>query len=126
MVCSYVIIIIMCAQKIFTALPVVVQRNQAKIEGINRLLENYTSFFWLSETKIDDFGGQPHNEDEPKNDDNLRQAGTELRKAQLKLELGFTSTNLHQMDEQESLIVLWTMIASKLQLVPQMEQPFHW
>ena len=63
-----------------------------------RALIDFWQNFWLSETKIDDFGGQPHNEDEPKNDDNLRQAGTELRKAQLKLELGFTSTNMHQID----------------------------
>ena len=36
----------------------------------------------------------------------IEQAGAELGQAQLKLELGFTSTNLHQIDEQESLIVL--------------------
>ena len=35
-----------------------------------------------------------------------KQAGAELGQFQLKLELGFTSTNLHQIDEQESLIVL--------------------
>ena len=34
------------------------------------------------------------------------QAGAELGQAQLKLELEFTSTNLHQINEQESLIVL--------------------
>ena len=61
----------------------------------------------MCETKIDDFGGQPHNEDEPENDDNLRQAGAELRQAQLKMELRFTSTNLHQIDEQLSLLVLF-------------------
>ena len=36
----------------------------------------------------------------------LQQAGSELGQAQLKLELGFTSTNLYPIDEQESLIVL--------------------
>ena len=36
----------------------------------------------------------------------MKQAGTELGQAQLKLELGFTSTNLHQIDYQENLIVL--------------------
>ena len=36
----------------------------------------------------------------------LEQAGAELGQAHLKLELGFNSTNLHQIDEQESLIVL--------------------
>ena len=35
-----------------------------------------------------------------------KQAGAELGQAQLKLELGFISTNLHQIDEQECLIVL--------------------
>ena len=35
-----------------------------------------------------------------------KQAGAELGQAQLKLELGFTSSNLHQIDEQESLIGL--------------------
>ena len=36
-------------------------------------------------------------------DENVEQAGAYLGQAQPKLELGFTSTNLHQIDEQESL-----------------------
>ena len=36
----------------------------------------------------------------------IKQAGAELGQAQLKLELGFTSTYLLQIDEQESHIVL--------------------
>ena len=37
----------------------------------------------------------------------IKQAGADLGQAQLKLELGFTLTNLHQIDEQESLIVIY-------------------
>ena len=38
-----------------------------------------------------------------KTKDNTKQPGAELGQVQLKLGLGFTSTNLHQIDEQETL-----------------------
>ena len=44
-----------------------------------------------------------------------KQAGAELGQAQLKLQLGFPLTNLHQIDERRK--SHWTMLASKLQLV---------